>query len=101
MATSRRERSSELCAQVAAECACGGLRRASRAIFLVAYPGSRERYAVCAIDALGIPAMLGAPVTISSRCHHCGEPLEIRVRPDGSSDGSETTVWVGERRDIK
>ncbi len=69
--------------------------------FTVILPGGRERHAVCAIDALGVSAMLGEPVTIRSRCHHCGEPLEIHAAPDGPTDGREIMVWVGERADIR
>jgi len=69
--------------------------------FLLVFQDGRERYAVCAIDALGVPAMLGQPVVIRSHCHHCHEPLEIRVRPDGPVGSAEIMVWVGERGDIR
>lgn len=69
--------------------------------FKVMLPEGRERYAVCAIDALGIPAMLGEPVMIRSRCHHCGDVLEITVAPDGPAGGEGIFVWVGERGDIR
>ena len=69
--------------------------------FTVVLQDRRERYAVCAIDALGVPAMLGAPVTIRSHCHHCREPFEIHVRPDGPIGSAEVMVWVGERGDIR
>lgn len=64
--------------------------------FTVVLPDGGERYAVCAIDALGIPAMLGQLVTIRSHCHHCREPLEIHAGPDGPIGGAEVMVWVGE-----
>ena len=69
--------------------------------FVVILPDGRERYAVCAIDALGIPAMLGDPVAIRSHCHHCREPVEIGAGPDGPTDGAEVMVWVGERGDLR
>lgn len=69
--------------------------------FQVVLPDGRERYAVCAIDALGVPAMLGQPVVIRSRCHHCQEPLELHVRPDGPVGSRDVMVWVGERGDIR
>jgi hypothetical protein len=62
-------------------------------------PGAR-RYAVCAIDALGIAAMLDRPIAIRSRCHHCGEPLGFEV--DGAGPGPDAAgvmVWVGRRGD--
>lgn len=58
-------------------------------------------HAVCAVDALGVAPMLGQPVTIRSRCHHCGEPLEITVHPDGPRGSEEVMVWVGSRGDIR
>ena len=60
-----------------------------------------KRYAVCAIDALGVPALLGQAVTIRSRCHHCGEALEIRAGPEGPIGGDAIMVWVGERGEIR
>ncbi len=49
---------------------------ASRATpFKVLLADGRERYAVCAIDALGIAPMLGQSITIRSHCHHCRAPL--------------------------
>ncbi len=69
--------------------------------FRVSLSDGRERYAVCAIDALGIPAMVGGPVRIQSACHHCGEPLDIPVRPDGPVGSAGLMVWVGERGDIR
>ena len=65
--------------------------------FRVVLPDDRERHAVCAVDALGIPPMLGQPVTIQSRCHHCGDPLWLEVGPAGPLGASEAMVWVGER----
>ena len=69
--------------------------------FGVVFPDGRERYAVCAIDALGVPALLDQAVTIRSRCHHCREPLEILVSPDGPIGEKQIMVWVGERGDVR
>jgi len=69
--------------------------------FTVVLPEGRERYAVCAIDALGVPAMLGAPVVIRSHCHHCREPLEIHSQPDGPAGAREIMVWVGQRGELR
>jgi hypothetical protein len=55
------------------------------------------RYACCAIDALGLAPMLGEPVTIRSRCHHCGESLLIAAGPDGPRSLPEVMVWVAPR----
>jgi hypothetical protein len=70
---------------------------ASPTPFTVLIPGGGERYAVCAIDALGVPALLGEAVTIRSRCHHCGDALEIPTRPGGPVGNPGVMVWVGER----
>ena len=69
--------------------------------FSVLLPGGRQRYAVCAIDALGMPALLGEPVVIRSHCHHCREPLEITARPDGPMGSAGIMVWVGERGGLR
>lgn len=65
--------------------------------FVVRLEDGRERHACCAIDAVGIAAMLQAPVLISSRCHHCDEPLELRADRSGPLDGEGVMVWVGTR----
>lgn len=49
--------------------------------FEVILPGSRSRYACCAIDALGVAPMVGLPVTVRSRCHQSGAPLIFDVDP--------------------
>ena len=60
--------------------------------------GRGQRYVCCAIDALGMAAMLGRPVRIRSQCHHCGAPMELSVDPSGPRPGAEgVMVWVGKR----
>ena len=56
---------------------------------------NRKVFALCAIDALGIPAMLQEEATISSRCAHCGSPVEIQARPEQLTRRVpfETVVW--------
>ena len=41
-----------------------------------------ERYAMCAVDALGIAPMLGQPVQIRANCPTCQAAIQIAVRPD-------------------
>ena len=66
--------------------------------FALRLTGGRQRYAVCAIDALGIAPMLGEPVGIVSECHHCRMPLALSVMPDGPAPDAEgIMVWVGQR----
>ncbi len=68
----------------------------------VRLPGGRERFACCAVDALGIAPMLGQTVEISSRCHHCGEPLRLESTPDGARpEGSGVMLWIGARGDVR
>lgn len=40
-------------------------------------------FANCAWDALGIPAALGAPAMVRSRCEQSKRPLRLEVGPDG------------------
>lgn len=72
---------------------------ASPTPFVVDLGGRRgERYACCAIDALGLASMLGQSVRIRSRCHHCAAPLELSVDPSGPGpEAAEVMVWVGRR----
>ncbi len=68
--------------------------------FVVQLPGRGDRYVCCAIDALGVAPMLGQSVRIRSRCHHCGEPLELSADPFGPGPGTEgVMVWAGKRWD--
>ncbi|HKW92534.1 MAG TPA: organomercurial lyase [Methylomirabilota bacterium] len=66
--------------------------------FLVQLADGPPRYACCAIDALGIAPMLGQSVRIRSRCHHCGESLELSVDQAGHGlEAQEVMVWVGKQ----
>jgi mercuric reductase len=67
--------------------------------FLVTLADGRERFACCATDALGIAAMLGARIVIRTRCHHCGEPLELTADATGPLAAGEVVVWIGKRRE--
>ena len=70
--------------------------------WMVRLPGGQERFACCAVDALGIAPMIGGRVDIRSRCHHCGEPLALWSTPDGAGpEGSEIMLWVGQRADVR
>ena len=70
--------------------------------WVVRLPGGQERFACCAVDALGIAPMLGLPVGIRSRCHHCGEPLALESTPEGARpEGSGIMLWVGQRTDVR
>jgi Alkylmercury lyase len=68
--------------------------------WVVRLPGGPERFACCAVDALGIAPMIGQAVEIRSRCHHCGEPLALESSPEGARpEGSGIMLWVGQRTD--
>jgi len=47
-------------------------------------------FANCAWDVLGVPAALGKPGRIESRCEQSGEPLRLQVAPDGP----EPSEWL-------
>jgi hypothetical protein len=70
---------------------------ASPSAFAVTLANGQERFACCATDALGMAAMLGARVHIQSRCHHCGDRLELDVDPTGPLGSRDVMVWVGKR----
>ena len=67
--------------------------------FAVTLADGRERFACCAIDALGIAAMLDSRIGIRTRCHHCGEPLELAADATGPLGAGEVMVWVGKREE--
>lgn len=68
----------------------------------VRLPGGQERFACCAVDALGIAPMIGQSIEIRSRCHHCGEPLELWSTPERAGpEGSGIMLWVGQRTDAR
>lgn len=68
--------------------------------FQLRLSGGRERYACCAMDALGIAPMIGEAIEIRSQCHHCGAPLAFSAIPDGPGpDAAGVMVWFGKRSD--
>src|SRR5688500_16809140 len=58
-----------------------------------------RRFAMCAIDALGIPAMLGRERDLEGRCAVCNAPIAVRVRPGAIASATPTTAMVVARRD--
>ena len=56
------------------------------------------RYAFCAVDAVGIPAALGATATIESHCHHCQAPLRLTLKDGMVVHAPEgMVIWAVER----
>ena len=62
--------------------------------------GRSTLYAMCAIDALGIPFMLSHGARIRSACFFCHQPVTVEI--DGGllqrTNPSTLVVWVSERR---
>nr|WP_256476215.1 organomercurial lyase [Siccirubricoccus soli] len=63
--------------------------------------GLAEVHALCAIDALGMGAMLGCDTAVESSCPECGAPIRIATRDKGcalaSAAPSAAVVWAGIR----
>jgi hypothetical protein len=63
--------------------------------------GDRTLNAMCAIDALGVGAMYGRDVDISSRCRDCGAPVAIATSDNGRAiadvQPATAVVWSGIR----
>jgi hypothetical protein len=73
---------------------------ASPTPFIVRLRNGLERFACCAVDALGIAPMIGDAIEIRSHCHHCREPLELTSTPEGARpEGSTVMLWIGRRAD--
>lgn len=60
--------------------------------------GGPEVFAMCAIDALGIPFMLNRNATISSACEQCGRDISVEIANKSvvSSTPAGMFVWVGQ-----
>jgi hypothetical protein len=61
--------------------------------------GDRTLYAMCAIDALGIPFMLGQGGRIRSSCFFCQKPAQVDIQDGKVSEAKPSTlvVWLSER----
>ncbi|MGH2361660.1 MAG: organomercurial lyase [bacterium] len=66
--------------------------------FLIRLSDGTERYACCAMDALGIAPLTRQRVEIRSRCYHCQTPLEFSASTDGPGpDANGVMLWIGKR----
>jgi Alkylmercury lyase len=68
----------------------------------VVLAGGNEVFAMCAVDALGIPFMLGEPAEISSRDPVSGEEVTTRIEPGAAVDWRPQTavvLWGGTSSD--
>lgn len=55
-------------------------------------------YAMCAVDALGVAAMLGREVRIESRCPLCGGAIDVKADAEAVAhlEPASAVVWLGE-----
>jgi hypothetical protein len=61
--------------------------------------GHTSVYAMCAIDSLGIPCMLGQGGSIRSACFFCHKPVRVDIQ-DGRLQGAQpstTVLWSSDR----
>lgn len=54
----------------------------------------QEVFAMCAMDALGVSAMLDQPVLVHSYCAHCGAPILLEVQSERLATIQPPTVVV-------
>lgn len=59
--------------------------------------GDRHVYAMCAMDALAIPALMGLAGQITADCTACGRPLNVSVDALGGVTHVDTSVEVAWR----
>lgn len=61
--------------------------------------GGPEVFAMCAVDALGMPLMLNRDALIESQCEECDAAVRIEVkgREIVAHSPADTVVWLGER----
>jgi len=53
-------------------------------------------YAMCAVDALGIPYMLDKDAAITSKCTYCGREIRIKVEnKEVTRHNGDIVVWAG------
>ncbi|MFQ5990594.1 MAG: alkylmercury lyase family protein [Candidatus Methylomirabilales bacterium] len=71
-------------------------------IHIVRLKGGRTAFALCAVDALGIPVMLGQAADIVSRCAQCQIPVAVAVTPGGLGQyrPRESVVWFPLAADV-
>ena len=65
----------------------------------VAVVDGQRRHAMCAIDLLGVPAMLGRELALEGRCAECGTGIRLRVRPGAVAAAEPATALVVTQRD--
>lgn len=63
--------------------------------------GGPEVYAMCAIDALGMPFMLKRNADVGSACAQCGGHIRIQIKSEQIVERSpdEIVVWLADRKE--
>jgi hypothetical protein len=56
--------------------------------------GEAQFHTWCAIDAIGIPAALGADAAASTTCPTCGRSIEVAFREGQSPDEEKLRAWL-------
>jgi hypothetical protein len=56
--------------------------------------GEDEFHTWCAIDAVGIPAALGAHAVSRTACPACGRPIEVEFRGGRAAEDPELRAWL-------
>jgi hypothetical protein len=57
------------------------------------------RFAMCAIDAIGVPAMLGQELKVAGRCAVCEAPISLQIRPGAIVNATPIEAMIVARRD--
>lgn len=61
---------------------------------IVTFPTGHSVYAMCAIDALGMPSMLDSDATIQSACAACGAPIMIQIQAGQITEANPSEMVV-------
>lgn len=59
--------------------------------------GTHKIFAMCALDAVSVAPIFATEVTISSRCHVSGEPIQIRMRGHDVLSAAPAHLMIGIR----
>jgi hypothetical protein len=68
---------------------------------VIRFDEGQSVFAMCAIDALGIPVMLDTDAIVESRCAHCRTPIRVEVQHNALMYYSphESQVWYTSKPD--
>src|SRR5581483_3377736 len=62
--------------------------------------GGRAFWTWCAVDAVGIPAALGADAVVETTCHGCGVAVRVVLRAGAAAEAShpDARLWNAEHQ---